>query len=214
MSPARAPRLWLLRHAQPRVAPGICYGRLDVPADAALTAQAAHHFSAAWPAGAVLRSSPLQRCGQLAQALQPGGGQPPARDPRLQEMDFGQWEGQAWDAIARPAIDAWAANLLHMAPGDGESLASMLQRVQSALLHSWASDSQHGRCDVAWVTHAGVIRCVQWLLRHHPQQPTSADWRLPAPGFGQWLEMPWAAAARRLHALSTATEKEFSWPSP
>ena len=35
------PRLWLVRHARPLVAPGICYGRLDMQADAQATADAA-----------------------------------------------------------------------------------------------------------------------------------------------------------------------------
>ena len=34
-------RLWLVRHAQPVVATGTCYGALDVPADAAATQVAA-----------------------------------------------------------------------------------------------------------------------------------------------------------------------------
>ena len=33
--------LWLVRHAQPLVAPGTCYGRLDVPADTHATLTAA-----------------------------------------------------------------------------------------------------------------------------------------------------------------------------
>ncbi|MBV8617950.1 MAG: phosphoglycerate kinase, partial [Curvibacter sp.] len=30
-------RLWLVRHARQLIAPGTCYGRLDVPADPAHT---------------------------------------------------------------------------------------------------------------------------------------------------------------------------------
>jgi alpha-ribazole phosphatase len=36
--------LWLLRHAHPLVDAGVCYGRLDVAADAARTVQAAQDF--------------------------------------------------------------------------------------------------------------------------------------------------------------------------
>ena len=46
-------------------------------------------------------------------------------------MDFGAWEGVAWHDISRAHVDAWAADLPHYAPGGGESLASMLQRVQA-----------------------------------------------------------------------------------
>ena len=34
-------RLWLVRHAQPLVAPGVCYGATDMPADVDATSQAA-----------------------------------------------------------------------------------------------------------------------------------------------------------------------------
>lgn len=188
-------QLWLLRHARPLIDGGVCYGRLDVAADAALTAQAAKNFSTQLLTGAVLRHSPLQRCEQLARALialKPDLALNACADARLQEMDFGAWEGQPWEQIPRAGIDAWAADLASHAPGDGEPLTAMLQRVQSALQDSWMADSQQGQCDVVWVTHAGVIRCVQWLLQHGADLPRSADWNLPAPGFGQWLALPWS----------------------
>lgn len=43
--------LWLLRHAQPLIAQGVCYGRLDVPADPSQTLQAAMRFAAQMPQG-------------------------------------------------------------------------------------------------------------------------------------------------------------------
>lgn len=202
--------LWLVRHARPLVDSGVCYGRLNVAADAALTAAAAQNliealfastaksFSAPPTCAVVLRHSPLQRCEQLAQALiaqQNNLAFQPHADPRLQEMDFGAWEGVAWNDIPRAHVDAWAADLPHYAPGGGESLASMLQRVQAALQHSWLIDSQQGTRDVVWATHAGVIRCVQWLLQHGNALPSSAAWTLPAPSFGQWLALPWATAS-------------------
>lgn len=119
-------------------------------------------------------------------------------DARLQEMDFGRWEGQPWDAIARSEVDAWANDLFAYAPGGGEALAAMLQRVKSALQHSWQHDSLQGQHDVVWVTHAGVIRCVLWLLQRGNALPTSADWNLPAPGFGQWTSLPWSDAVPAL----------------
>lgn len=201
--------LWLLRHARPLIADGCCYGQLDVAADADLTEHAAKNFSALahpLPAGAVLRHSPLQRCEQLARALitlEPDLAHTACADARLQEMDFGAWEDRPWEQIPRAEIDAWATDLATYAPGGGESLAAMLQRVKNALRHSWAADSLQGQRDVVWVTHAGVIRCVQWLLQRSNQLPTSAEWNLPAPGMGQWLALPWADRAA---ALGTTTD--------
>ena len=124
--------LWLLRHAQPLIAPGVCYGQLDVPADPGATLQACMRFAAAMPGGAMVRHSPLQRCEQLALSLQA----PEAflsMDARLQEMDFGRWEGQSWNDIGRAAVDAWSQDLYAHAPGGGVSLAAMLARVRSGL---------------------------------------------------------------------------------
>ena len=62
------------------------------------------------PEGTTVFSSPLLRARQLAEALDPE-----ARiDERLSEIDFGEWEGQPWDAIERDALDAWAADILHL----------------------------------------------------------------------------------------------------
>lgn len=192
--------LWLLRHAQPLIAQGVCYGRLDVPADPSQTLQVAMRFAAQMPQGALLRYSPLQRCEQLALALQASEANVVC-DPRLQEMDFGQWEGVAWRDIGKAQVDAWAQDLYGVAPGGGESLGGMLQRVAAALRESWLHDSQQGQRDVVWVTHAGVARCVQWLLHYGQAQPTSADWTLPAPAYGGWQQLPWQMHAAALQAL-------------
>ena len=97
-----APRLWLVRHARPLVAPGICYGRLDMQADAQSTADAAQALHLALPADCLLAHSPLRRCRQLAQALQAlRPGLASAMDSRLLEMDFGEWEGQMLEDLRR-----------------------------------------------------------------------------------------------------------------
>jgi len=69
------PRLWLVRHARPLVAPGLCYGRLDMAADASASRSAATALAHALPAKvAGVWHSPLQRCELLAlyrRALRP-----------------------------------------------------------------------------------------------------------------------------------------------
>lgn len=182
--PPRESRLWLVRHAQPQVAPGTCYGALDVPADAPATLAAAQRLAAALPAQAQLRHSTLQRCEQLVlsvQALRPDlAGQP---DPRLREMDFGDWEGHTWDSIGKHAIDAWTDSFATHAPGGGESLSAVLARVAGAL----QSARQLGAQDVVWITHAGVARCVHWLLGHaQGALPQSHEWPVQAPAWGEW----------------------------
>ncbi|MBS0466288.1 MAG: histidine phosphatase family protein [Proteobacteria bacterium] len=185
-----APRLWLVRHARPLAAEGLCYGRLDLPAEDQASRSAAAALARALPPQvALVQHSPLQRCELLAldvQALRPDLASNP--EPRIAEMDFGAWEGRAWGSIARPEIDAWAADLGTHAPGGGEPLAAMLQRVALALQDA-AARAQGG--DVVWITHAGVARCVQWLLAHGAQtMPKAQEWTLAAPAFGAWMTLP------------------------
>ena len=130
--------------------------------------------------------SPLQRCEQLAHyllALRPDLASNP--DLQLREMDFGDWEGRPWADIARGEIDAWTQDFAHYRPGAGENLHSMLARVDAARREALKALTQ-GR-PVAWITHAGVTRCVAWLSNHGGKLPLSHQWPLEAPGWGDWV---------------------------
>ena len=74
-------------------------------------------------------------------------------EPRLQEMDFGAWEGLPWNEIPRHELDAWAADFLHACPHGGETVARLQARVRQAL-KPWQAFERTTLC----VTHAGVIR--------------------------------------------------------
>ena len=177
-------KLWLVRHAQVLLPPGICYGATDVTADAAATMSAAQALAAELPQGLSLRVSPLQRCEQLAQALQ--GLRPDlaykTTEPCLAEMDFGLWEGQAWSSIPQSALDTWVADFAHHRFGGRESVAEVMQRVALAWDVTW----QAGQ-DAAWITHAGVIRAASLLHRGVRQVQRADQWPKEGPGFGDWL---------------------------
>ncbi len=175
-------QLWLVRHAQPLVQPGVCYGALDVPANPQATQACAERLAHALPSAAVVHCSPLQRCEQLCEALlrlRPDLAS--KTDPRLAEMAFGAWEGRTWDAVGQPAIDAWVANFGHHRPGGGESAHTVLHRVGAALQEAQAQ-TQHG----VWLTHAGVIRAANLWRAGGRNVPNAADWPAHAPAFGQW----------------------------
>jgi len=175
-------KLWLVRHARPLLASGICYGRLDVAADAAGTAQCAQALAAQLPPGTRVFSSPLQRCEQLASALY--GLRPDLAyktEPRLQEMDFGQWEGRTWQGIDPAELAAWTDDFAGHAVGrSGECVRGFMARVGAVF------DGLQSPSDTLWITHAGVIRAVDLLARgvRCPQQ--ASQWPLDAPNYGQW----------------------------
>lgn len=191
-------RLWLVRHAQPQVEPGTCYGALDVLADPAATRAAAERLAAALPAGSRVFHSTLQRCellGLYLQALRPDLAS--KADARLCEMDFGSWEGRTWADIGKPAIDAWTADFAHHAPGGGESLSAMLARVSLALQDAQrlftaeTGEATETTQDVVWITHAGVARCVAWLQQAQDKNsegamPRPDEWPVAAPAWGEW----------------------------
>src|SRR5215470_11080387 len=104
-------KIVLIRHPEPQVEPGICYGRR---LDLALTD---HGLETAAALGAhpdlegVTRiwSSPARRCRIAAEMIAEELQLPLAIDPRLHEFDFGEWEGRKWDEIPRTDFERWAA---------------------------------------------------------------------------------------------------------
>jgi alpha-ribazole phosphatase len=145
-------QLYLVRHPQPLVGPGFCYGRTDLPVAPAETTRVSKALSPLLPSGAALFSSPLQRCADLARALHRGAA--PACDARLAELDFGNWEMQQWERIARADIDAWAADMVRYRPGGGESVLQMAGRVSA--FHAELVASTLPRAII--VCHAGTMR--------------------------------------------------------
>ncbi|MEC5213750.1 alpha-ribazole phosphatase [Polaromonas sp. CG_9.5] len=189
-------KLWLVRHAQPLIDAGLCYGRLDMAADADATAECAVRLATQLPAGLRVVSSPLQRCEQLANALHALRPDLAYKtDARLQEMDFGRWEGCAWQAIPRAELEAWTGDFAHYQAGhDGESVTAFMARVGAAfdglkLLSQTPAAAQGTMAQesgVLWITHAGVIRAVELLAKGVRHIARADQWPVEAPKYGQW----------------------------
>lgn len=103
-------------------------------------------------------TSNLQRAANTARAIAEPHNQRVILEPRLREMSFGTWRGLTFDEIQERDADrlsTWLANPMQVAPPDGETLAQVTARVQSALddtLHT------HPQGIVLWVAHGGVLR--------------------------------------------------------
>lgn len=148
--------VYLVRHARPEGVEGLCYGRSDVRASDEETRRVALSLRVSLPSdvleAAPIHSSPLSRCSALARELAPARAAVIA--PELLEVDFGSWEGSAWDDVPRAELDAWARDPWEYAPGGGESAESVLLRFQA-----WANRLlDEGNAAVVAITHAGVIR--------------------------------------------------------
>lgn len=177
--------LWLVRHAQPLVDDGICYGATDLAADSVGTVRSAEALSRILPQSLPVKCSPLVRCVHLAEslvALRPDLGLDV--DARLAEMNFGSWENVAWENITKDEIDAWTKDFARHRCGDGECVEDLMERVSAALL-----DARRAHTDTVWITHAGVIRAV--LLIFRGTRPRSArEWPRDDVPFGSWHTVP------------------------
>lgn len=190
-----------MRHPAPDIAPGLCYGRLDVGLSAAgHTALAAMRMTLATAGIGKVVTSPARRCLLLAQAIAPT----PLIDPRLQELDFGAWEGVAWDTVPRAALDAWAADPLAFAPPDGETGAALIERVGRAVAALLAAGE-----DCIVVTHGGPLRLLPALLRGQPP-----DLLAPTPPIGAMLHVTHDIAVSPAHSAATAQAPNTSPVNP
>lgn len=148
--------IYLIRHTEPFVAKGICYGQWDLDTTGSFFSEATiiqQHLPADI---STVYSSPLQRCKRLAEHLFPG------HDIRLQddlkEIDCGKWELKLWNDIPKDEIDPWMSDLVNVRIPDGESYQDVLDRVVNCF-DSIISNS-HGATNVVIVAHGGVIRSI------------------------------------------------------
>jgi len=146
----------LVRHPAVLVPLGVCYGRLDVPL-APGWEELADGLGRRLRELGVRRvvSSPLSRCRAVAERALGRGIEV---DARLREMDFGVWEGVAWDLVDRALLDRWAGDVLGFAPPGGESGAALVARVVAF----WEGLGEGGVCVV---THGGPLRVLGALAR-------------------------------------------------
>jgi alpha-ribazole phosphatase len=158
----------LIRHPKPQIEPGICYGQLDMPADADdLERVVANLKLRAAPIACF--SSPLIRAHSLATAMQMHGWPEPSVHNDLMEMSFGDWENRSWNDIDRGEIDAWAANMLHFIPPGGESVFQLAHRsaaaIRECLKQTPPAVTTNSEDYVAIFCHAGVLHVAPTVLR-------------------------------------------------
>lgn len=155
--------VYLIRHTQPDIAKGICYGQSDLGLVNTFSEEL-HVIKKKIPTSFdAVYSSPLQRCYLLAKNITQ---KKISLDNRLMELDFGEWEMQAWAHIPQDKLDTWMKDFVHVAVPNGESMLMLQKRV----LQWWGEILQHKHSKIAITTHAGVIRVLLAHLRNIPLQ--------------------------------------------
>lgn len=164
------PELWIWRHPKPEGVTGRCIGRTDVEVDARRARRLAYRIDARTRRAGLAKevwTSPLLRSWRVGRALTRLGYVHHV-DTRLQEMDFGDWDGRAWDDIPAVAIDTWRMHFAEHTPGGGESLTMVIERARAFL-----RDTREDRIIVG---HAGWISALEFVDRPLPDAerwPTS-----------------------------------------
>lgn len=182
--------IWCWRHPKAVGAAGRCIGRTDLAVDPRRAKRLAHrirHVARSEALPREIRVSPLARCRAVGRWLRRWGWSVQV-DARLLEIDFGRWDGRPWTDIPWSEVAAWEADLLHHAPGGGETLAQLMRRVSD-----FVDDAGSGPRLI--VGHGGWINA---LMRLEPcAAAAGAGGWPPAPAHGSLRRWPPGAAPRR-----------------
>jgi alpha-ribazole phosphatase len=164
------------RHPKPQGVQGLCIGQVDVPVDRRKAKRLAHrirHHARRQRLfereQAVVWTSPLRRCFDVGRILRSWGWMHLV-DERLSEMNFGDWDGQAWSQIAKHDIDVWCDNFAETKPGGGESVRQLLQRCGD-----FVTEQQSERISLL-IGHAGWMNALVWLTDKPHTPPSAVDW--------------------------------------
>ena len=164
--------LHVWRHPKPIGALGLCVGRTDLPIDRRKAKRLAHRIRAHARRHALANhivTSRLRRSAAVGRVLAQWGWRHTV-DARLDEFDFGAWDGMPWAEIAPDELDAWGRDFPTYRAGGGESVSALLERCAAFV----AEGSRAGaRCVVG---HAGWISAARWLQANRAEMPQASSW--------------------------------------
>ena len=184
--------LYLIRHGRTDWnEEGRYQGQCDPPLNA-LGQQQAQEAAAAlgdvpWTA---LYSSDLARAQQTAQVLSDLINAPVQLDPRLREIDVGQWAGKPFHIIRSRAPELyaqWRTVPEQVRPGGGESLHELAARLVEALDEIAAA---HPDGTTAIFSHGAAIATIRCLVA---SRPLNEFWEL-LPHNATWEVVQWPAS--------------------
>ncbi len=172
-------RVLLIRHGETDWnAAGRWQGHAPVPLNAEGLEQSAalgHYLAHNGYRIDVLYSSDLQRARQTAEAVATPLGLPVQTDPRLREVDLGEWQGltrteaEAWDPVR---YAAFRADFYTVPPPHGESRNALKARVRAGFDDLVARHPEH---TLALVSHGGTLGMLIESLFGPIERPTLSN---------------------------------------
>jgi alpha-ribazole phosphatase len=168
--------VYIIRHSPVSIDKDTCYGQSNVPL-ADTFPQDTEQFKKQLPKDFdATYCSPLQRCKDLAKALELSNTQ---FDNALMEMNFGDWENKKWNDLNQDDLNNWMTDFVKVKTPNGENLVELFERVK--LFIDNLRQQQHKK--VLLITHAGVIRC---LCAYILEMPLTNIFKIPVD-YGQLL---------------------------
>jgi len=155
--------IYLIRHTTPKIEKGICYGQTDLDVTESFKSEA---NTIKLELGKLdndikIYSSPLLRCLKLAKEI---SNSQPTIDKRLMELNFGDWEMQAWNDINQKELAHWMDDFVNVSCPNGESYKSLHTRTSEFINELQQQEYKK----VLIVTHGGVIRSMLSYIKQAP----------------------------------------------
>lgn len=170
-------KLYIWRHPKPVAAKGICLGQTDMTVDLRKLKRLANQierFACVHKLPKVIWVSPLQRSLKVGEILAQRGFQLNMAS-ELSELNFGAWDGQAWQHISKHEIDEWCDHFADFNFESGESLTQLFTRVEH-----WLKMRAHDDELILAVGHGGWINAAKMLVNHQPIPQLASDWQSAA----------------------------------
>ena len=145
----------------------------------------------------VVFSSPLQRCSMFAEHCVKERDIPLILDKNLQEMHFGDWEGQSiqqlYEQFPETLADFWQKPTQTTLP-NAETMHQFHLRVSTAMSNIQQQMQLNGWQSALVITHGGVIKLLKCMVL---QQPLDDVLKMSAE-LGQLNSFHWDAATQVL----------------
>lgn len=158
----------LVRHGATEPREDICIGQLDVSLSED-GRNAVVEVANRWPGELPRRlfCSDLKRARETAALLRSGQNIELVEEPRLREINLGEWQGRHWDDIHRSdpqQLQRWGENWATHAPPAGETASQLCDRVAD-----WYDDLQRQQpISTLVVAHAGSLAALACHLHRQP----------------------------------------------
>jgi broad specificity phosphatase PhoE len=152
-----APIIHLVRHGHHALVGRTLCGRMKgIALDEVGCREMSRCAETLWPRPTLIQSSPQRRCMQSACILAVRLGLPIEIVPALDELDYGEWTGRAFEDLGGdPQWSNWNTQRGSSHPPGGECMRSLQRRVVG---HLEQLRSDHGGEIIVAVSHAEPIR--------------------------------------------------------